>query len=106
VLRDARYWRQRLASAQLAPIAEGDCVAFGTRVTFVRDGQTRTLDLVGHDESEPAADRIAFTAPLARALIGAEVGDQVDFTGADEPLLITAIEVLSVRDELPESAPR
>ena len=106
VLRDARYWRQRLASAELAPVADGDRVAFGTRVTFVRDGQARTLDLVGHDESEPAADRVAFTAPLARALIGAEVGDEVDFSGADEPLLITAIEVLSVRDELPESAPR
>lgn len=95
VLRDARYWRQRLASAELAPPADGKQVAFGTRVTFMRDGRTRTLDLVGHDESEPAANRIAFTAPLARAMIGAEVGDEVDFEGADEPLLITAIEVLT-----------
>jgi transcription elongation GreA/GreB family factor len=97
VLRDARYWRQRLASAELAPVADGASVAFGTRVTFVRNGQARTLDLVGHDESEPAADRIAFTAPLARALIGAEVGDEVEFAGADEPLLITAIQILSGR---------
>jgi transcription elongation GreA/GreB family factor len=103
MLRDARYWRQRLASAELAPVADGGCVAFGTRVTFVRDGQARTLDLVGHDESEPAAGRIAFTAPLARALIGAEVGDEVEFAGADEPLLVTAIQVVSGRDELPES---
>ena len=94
VLRDARYWRQRLASAQLAPPADGSHVAFGTRVSFVRDGQAQTIDLVGHDESEPAADRIAFTAPLARALIGAEVGDEVDFAGAEEPILITAIEVV------------
>jgi transcription elongation GreA/GreB family factor len=106
VMRDTRYWRQRLASAQLAPLADGDRVAFGTRVTFVRDGQALRLDLVGHDESEPAADRIAFTAPLARALIGAEVGDEVDFAGAEEPLLITAIDVVSVGDELPDSAPR
>jgi transcription elongation GreA/GreB family factor len=106
VLRDARYWRQRQASAQLASLPNGDRVAFGTRVTFVRDGQVRTLDLVGHDESEPAADRIAFTAPLASALIGAGVGDEVDFAGADGPLLITAIDVVSVGDELPDSAPR
>ena len=58
------------------------------------DEQTQTIDLVGHDESEPAADRIAFTAPLARALIGAEVGDEVEFAGAEEPILITAIEVV------------
>jgi transcription elongation GreA/GreB family factor len=103
VLRDARYWRQRLASAELAPVADGRRVAFGTRVTFVRDGQARTLDLVGHDESEPAAGRIAFTAPLARALIGAEVGDEVEFAGSDEPLLVTAIQVVIGRDDSPES---
>ena len=95
VLRDARYWRQRLASAQLAPIVDGSRVAFGTRVTFVRDGRVHTLELVGHDESEPAADRIAFTAPLARALIGSEVGDEVEIAGSDQPLLITAIELIS-----------
>ena len=93
VLRDARYWRQRLASAELAPLADGTQVALGTRVTFVREGQTHTLDLVGHDESEPAANRIAFTAPLARALIGAEVGDEVEFAGANELIVVTAIEV-------------
>ena len=106
VLRDARYWRQRLASAQLAPLVDANRVAFGTWVTFVRKGQAYTLELVGHDESEPAANRIAFTAPLARALIGAEVGDEVDFTGNDEPLLITAIELGSGRDELPRNGSR
>lgn len=95
VLRDARYWRQRLATAQLAPPADGKSVAFGTRVTFLRDGQSQCLELVGHDESEPAANRIAFTAPLARTLIGAEVGDEVEFAGADEPFLITGIEVVN-----------
>ena len=97
VLRDARYWRQRLASAQLAPPADGKSVAFGTRVSFVRDGKPQTLELVGHDESEPAASRIAFTAPLARALIGAEVGDEVEFAGTEETVLITAIEALDGR---------
>ena len=93
VLRDARYWRQRLESAQLAPPADGGHVAFGTRVTFVREGKPRTLELVGHDESEPAAGRIAFTAPLARALIGAEVGDEVEFPTPGQTLRVVAIEV-------------
>jgi len=94
VLRDARYWRQRLASAQLAPTADGESVAFGTRVTFVRDGKSQILELVGHDESEPAANRIAFTAPLARALMDAEVGDEIELHGTEEPVRITAIEAL------------
>ena len=91
VLRDARYWRHQLASAQIAPVPSGETVAIGTRVTFVRDGKPRTLNIVGHDESDPAAGRIAFSAPLARAMIGAEVGDEVEL--ADEPIAITEIEV-------------
>ena len=91
VLRDARYWRHQLASAQIAPVPSGETVAIGTRVTFVRDGKPRTLNIVGHDESDPAAGRIAFAAPLARAMIGAEVGDEVEL--ADEPIAITEIEV-------------
>ena len=91
VLRDARYWRHQLASAQIAPVPSGETVAIGTRVTFVRDGKPRTLNIVGHDESDPAAGRIAFSAPLARAMIGAEVGDEVEL--ADEPIAISEIEV-------------
>ena len=93
VLRDARYWRSRLTSAQIAPAPSGDTVAIGTRVTIDRGGQTRTYEIVGHDESDPGSDRIAFSSPLARALIGAEVGDQRDFPSSDEPVTVTAIAV-------------
>jgi len=93
VLREARYWRQRLVSAQLAPHPDGERVAIGTRVSFLQDGRARTIDVVGHDESEPAAGRIAFTAPLARALLDAEVGDEVEFVGSREPLCITSIQI-------------
>ena len=81
VLRDARYWRARAASAQLAPVPSGEVVAIGTRVTFTRDGVTRTITVVGHDESDPATDRIAFTAPLVRAMLGCGVGDEVEAPG-------------------------
>ena len=81
VLRDARYWRARAASAQLAPVPAGDAVAVGTRVTFTRDGTERTVEIVGHDESEPAAGRVAFSAPLIKAMLGAEVGDEVEVPG-------------------------
>lgn len=94
VLRDARYWRSRAASAQLAPPASGDRVAIGTRVTYERDGLSRTIEIVGHDESEPAANRVAFTAPLVRAMIGAEVDDEVELPDG-AALTITAIASLS-----------
>lgn len=93
ILREARYWRQRLASAQIAPRPDGDHVAIGTRVSFSQKGQVRTIDVVGHDESEPAVGRIAFTAPLARALLDAEVGDEIEFAGSSEPLRIISIQL-------------
>ena len=93
MLRDARYWRHRLTSAQVAPVASGETVAFGTRVTIDRDGETRTFEIVGHDESDPGRDRISFASPLARALIGAEAGDVREFPNSDEPITVAAIAI-------------
>jgi transcription elongation GreA/GreB family factor len=81
VLRDARYWRARAASAQLAPVPSGDEVAIGCRVTFERDGVEKTVEIVGHDESEPAAGRVAFSAPLVKAMLGAEAGEEIEVPG-------------------------
>ena len=92
--RDLRYWRTRLATALLAPPVSGAIVAFGTKVTIDQDGTTRTLDLVGHDESDPASGRIAFTAPLAKALIGSEIGDEIEPPGPGGPITIMAIDAL------------
>lgn len=78
VLRDARYWRARQASAQVMAAPVGGEVAIGTRVTFERDGRSRTIEIVGHDESDPATGRIGFTAPLVRAMLGSEAGDEVE----------------------------
>lgn len=89
--RDQRYWRDRLASAQLAPAATGEIVAFGTSVTIDQRGKIRTIAIVGHDEADPAAGRIAFTAPLASALIGSEVGEEVDVPGPGGPVTVVAI---------------
>lgn len=93
--RDLRYWRTRLATAQLsAPPPEGH-VGFGSRVRLRLNGTERTVDIVGGDEAEPAVGRLAFTAPLVRAIMGLGEGDFADFGGKGD-----AIEVLGV--EFPE----
>ena len=89
--RDQRYWRTRFATAQLAPLPSGEIVAFGTTVTIEQDGKSRQLAIVGHDEGEPAAGRVAFTAPLAKALIGCEVGDEIDPPGPGGLITVVAI---------------
>ena len=92
--RELRYWRTRLATAQLAPPPPEDEVGFGSRVGFRQDGALRRIDIVGDDEADPAAGRISFSAPLARALIGACVGDLVDFAGRAEALEVVEIEAI------------
>jgi transcription elongation GreA/GreB family factor len=90
--RELRYWRTRLATAQIAPAAKGDAVAFGTRVAIRHDGRMRTLTVVGHDEADPPAGTIAFGSPLAQALMGAEPGDDVSLPGRDDAVRVISIE--------------
>ena len=89
--RDLRYWHTRQTTAEVAPAPGRDEVAIGTRVKARINGAVRTIEIVGHDEADPATDRIAFAAPLARAMLGAEVGERLDFH--DKP---GAIEVLAI----------
>lgn len=92
--REQRYWSTRAATAQLAPRPEPDTVAIGTQVRFRLAGRERTIAIVGHDEAEPHAERIAFSAPLAQAMIGAEVGERVDFNGRPEAIEVIAVDPL------------
>lgn len=93
--RDLRYWAGRRASAQvIEPPADPEEIAFGSRVTVRRDGgPPETIEIVGEDESEPTLGRIGWTAPLARALIGAAPGDIVDVGPRQPPI---EIEILAV----------
>ena len=89
--RELRYWNTRRATAIVAPLPDGEEVAFGTSVTFRLNGAERTIELVGSDEAEPVANRIPFTAPLAAAMIGAGVGELLDFNGKSDAIEIVAI---------------
>jgi transcription elongation GreA/GreB family factor len=91
--RDLRYWQTRQITAELAPIPDGEVVDFGTRVTFRLGGQVQSLAIVGYDEADPATGSIAFSAPLSRALMGAEPGEILPFQGREGALVVVSIEV-------------
>lgn len=93
--RTLRYWRARLATAQVQPVSAGDVVAFGTRVTYRMGGSEKRVAIVGHDEADPNEGRISFTSPLARAMIGAEAGECVDFAVKADAIEIMGIEVVA-----------
>jgi transcription elongation GreA/GreB family factor len=89
--RDLAYWNTRLSTARVAdPPAEG-VAGIGSRVTFELNGTERTIEIVGHDEADPAAGRIAFSAPLAKVMIGAEIGDVLDFGETEAAIEVVAI---------------
>ncbi len=94
IKRDLRYWRARESTAKMAPIPDGKTVAFGTRVTFTLNGTTRAIAIVGSDEADPVTDRITFTAPLARAMMGLSAGDVADFNGQPDAIEVVAIKAV------------
>ena len=54
-----------------------DQVRFGATVELAdEDDNRRTLTIVGDDEADAAKGKIGWSAPLARSLIGAKVGDE------------------------------
>ena len=70
-------------------------VRFGARVTVRGEsGGERHYAIVGVDEADAARGRVAFVAPLARALLGKKVGDVLVLRTprGDEELEVTAID--------------
>ena len=54
-----------------------DQVRFGASVELAdEEDNRRTLTIVGDDEADASAGLIGWSAPLARALIGARIGDE------------------------------
>jgi len=101
--RDLRYWLARQSSMQIvAENRNANTVGFGSRVTIRRGTAEVTVTIVGEDESDPKAGLIAWTAPLARAIDGAVVGEKIDLeVGRDETVTILAVSRGTVKWFLP-----
>ena len=94
--RDIRYLEARLRSAIVVDPALQDAleVRFGLRVTVVDEaGETAVYEITGEDEAEAALGRIAPQSPLARALMGAVVGDVVMWR---KPTGAVALEIVAI----------
>jgi transcription elongation GreA/GreB family factor len=90
--RDLRYYAARRASAQLVqPSGPSDKVQFGCTVTVDReDGRRQTFRIVGEDEADAARGSISYVSPLARAVLGKEVGDTAVVGGRDVEIVAIA----------------
>jgi len=89
VERDLRYFRQRLSTAELVPLAGAPShVRFGCRVRLETEtGESAEFRIVGEDESDPAKGLISYVSPLAESLMGCSVGDRLKFRGAEAEIV-------------------
>ena len=71
-----------LARADIIDVSRlsGDKVKFGATVTIVNEDtdEEKTWQIVGDPEADASAGRISISSPIARALIGKEVGDSIE----------------------------
>lgn len=74
----------KISRAEIIDVSKlsGKQVKFGATVTVIdEDTDEKTAyQIVGEDEADIKAKRLAITAPLARALVGKSVGDTVEVT--------------------------
>ena len=74
----------KIARAEVIDVTKlsGKVIKFGATVTLIdEDTDEKTAyQIVGEDEADIKAKRLAITAPLARALVGKKVGDSVEVT--------------------------
>lgn len=73
-----------------------DEVAIGRKITFIElpDGEIEEYTIVGSAEADPFSGRISNDSPIAKALMGKKVGDQVVIStpGGDMTIEIKSIE--------------
>ena len=75
----------------------GDKIVFGATVSLLDDDDTPVrYQIVGQTEADAAQGRISYSSPLARALIGKQVGEEIEITvpAGDKFYLVEKIEFI------------
>ena len=104
--RRIRFLTKRLDVAEVADptLHHGnDQIFFGATVTYANSrGEEKTVTITGVDEADNLKGDVSWVSPIARALIKARVGDEVQFA---TPGGTQTLEVLEVRYPKPGEAP-
>ena len=97
--RELGFLGSRIRSAEVVDPAliKSSTVAFGATVTILNEeDQRKTYRIVGADEVDIASGKISWQSPLASALIGKKIGDQIEFRS---PKGIQEIEIIKIQYE-------
>lgn len=103
--RRLRFLTKRLDIAEVVdPSAHhgSDQVFFGATVTYANaKGEERTITIKGIDESDSLAGEVSWVSPIARTLLKAREGDELQLV---TPVGVEVIEVVEVTYPKPSSA--
>ncbi len=103
--RRIRFLTKRLDVAEVADPSVhfgSEQIFFGATVTYATaDGTQRTITIKGVDESDSLSGEVSWIAPVARTLLKARVGDELQLM---TPGGLESIEVLEVRYPAPVRA--
>ena len=95
--RRIRFLTKRLDIAEVADpsVHHGsDQIFFGATVTYADEaGEERTVTIKGIDEVEHLAGEVSWISPVARALLKARVGDEVQLATPNGPVRIEVTDV-------------
>ena len=81
--KDIRYYAARLKSAILVkPNSQiSDKVLFGACIELQNeDGNSEYYEIVGEDEADYKKNKISYVSPIAKSVIGNNIGDEVVLT--------------------------
>lgn len=93
--RELRWLNTRVASAIEVDIAKQprDRVAFGAIVSVDSTEGERRWQIVGEDEADAEHGLVSYVSPLAQALLGARVGDEVRWQRPAGDMMIEVLRI-------------
>ena len=102
--RRLRFLGQRLSNIEVVDPAliKADKILFGAVVEITdEEGQSKTIQVVGIDESDAERGKISWKSPLGQALLGKEEGDEI---AVHSPQGLKHFEITAIRYPSPPDA--
>lgn len=94
--RRLRYLQKKMDAAQVVDpkTIDSEKVVFGAKVTIEdENGEVVTYQIVGEDESDAPKRKISWKSPVAKALLGKSVGDEVTIRRPAGELSVEILEI-------------
>lgn len=90
------YYQLRLLTAEMvSPAVSRDRVEIGSTVAWTTpDGREHEAQIVGEDEADPLSNKLSWSSPLGRALLGAAPGEEVRWQEGDHAVIIEILEIM------------